>query len=195
MPPTPGRWLADRDRPPRPDRRRCGCPRRSSAPRATARRARARPPGRAPSCPTSRLPGAETASAGAAKRSSNCARQRRRERSWHVDLEEALEAPRLEVAGAREHLLAVADERLRVQHRRVARGCARPRPAVASWWNRCAAAHAQLLALRRARTAGRARPGRAARSMRRIIPLSVTYGLTTSSVSARAVEQLARSRS
>ena len=38
----------------------------------------------------------------------------------HVDLEEALEAPRLEVAGAGEHLLAVADEGLRVQHRRVA---------------------------------------------------------------------------
>ncbi len=36
-----------------------------------------------------------------------------------VDLEEPLQAPRLEVAGAGQHLLAVADERLRVQHLRV----------------------------------------------------------------------------
>src|SRR5215204_2121554 len=36
-----------------------------------------------------------------------------------VDLEEALQAPRLEVAGAREQLLTVAHERLGVEHRRV----------------------------------------------------------------------------
>ena len=36
-----------------------------------------------------------------------------------VDLEEALEAPRVEVAGADEHVLAVAHERLGVQHRGV----------------------------------------------------------------------------
>jgi hypothetical protein len=49
------------------------------------------------------------------------------------------------------------------------------------WWNRWAAAHAQLFASagtnRRTRT-----PRRAARSILRIIEWSVTYGLTTSSV-------------
>jgi hypothetical protein len=51
-------------------------------------------------------------------RSSNCAATVARA-ELKVDLEEALQAPRLEVARPGEQLLAVADERLRVQHRRV----------------------------------------------------------------------------
>ena len=47
----------------------------------------------------------------------------------HVDLEEALQAPRLEVARPREQLLAVAHERLRVEHRRVLEDRGRPRRA------------------------------------------------------------------
>src|SRR6476659_1093857 len=37
-----------------------------------------------------------------------------------VDLEEPLQAPRLQVAGADQHALAVGDERLRMQHLRIA---------------------------------------------------------------------------
>ena len=68
--------------------------------------------------PVTGSPGADTASAGALKRSSNCAASSFGAEQ-KVDLEEPLQAPGLEVAGSGEQLLAVAHERLRVQHRRV----------------------------------------------------------------------------
>ena len=121
--------------------------------------------------PVSARPGVETASAGVEKRSSNSAAKSRRAHE-QVDLEEALEAPGLEVAGAGEHILAVAHERLRVKHRRMLED---PHARVE-----------QRLVVESLR--GRARPvvrlprheqadltpRRAAASIRRIIALSVT---------------------
>ena len=59
-----------------------------------------------------------TSSAGAKKRSSNWLGEVGGDEA-EIDLEEPLQAPRLEVARADEHLLAVGDERLRVQHGRI----------------------------------------------------------------------------
>ena len=87
--------------------------------RAGARSPRTPRPRAAARSRPARSPGLDTASAGAEKRSSKLRGEVARAHA-HVDLEEALEAPRLEVAGAGQHLLAIADERLRVQHRRVA---------------------------------------------------------------------------
>ncbi len=68
--------------------------------------------------PVSRRPGDDTASAGALNRSSNWRRDGTGP-NLEIDLEEALEAPGLQIARSGEQLLAVADERLRVQHLRV----------------------------------------------------------------------------
>ena len=68
--------------------------------------------------PEGTLPGPETSSAGPKKSSANCARQLAGAHA-HVELEEPLQAPGLEVAGAGEHVLAVAHECLGVHHRRV----------------------------------------------------------------------------
>ena len=135
-----------------------------------------------------RRPGVESASAGALNRSSNWAATVVDE-ELEVDLEEALEAPGLEVARSCEQLVAVAHEGLRVQHRRVLEdahaGVQEPRVV-------------ELLRPR-ARPVVRVRrdeeadadAARAARSIRRIIPRSVTYGLTTSSVSDAVSSTLA----
>ena len=130
--------------------------------------------------PVRARPGRETSSAGALNRSSNCAATAS-ERSLR-----SISKNRLRLHASRLHVPASSSSPSRTNAFAWSiAGYSRIRtPASSSvrWWNCCAAAHAQLFAF--AGTKRRtATPRRAACSMRRIIPRSVTYGLTTSRVS------------
>ena len=146
----------------------------SSSPelRAAARSPRTSPALARSFVPVSRRPKVDVTSAGALNRSSNCAATAS-ERNLQVDLEEPLEAPRLEVAGARQDCFTVLDERLGVQHLRVGddsehrrraacRDATAGRQRAPSYWRRPV------------RTAGQRDTTReAAAAMRRIIPRPV----------------------
>ena len=121
-----------------------------------------------------------TCSAGAKNRSSNCA-TRSRGLEADVDLEEPLQAPCFEIAGADEHMLAVGDERLRMQHLRIAQNlyACLDQPLVVELLGRTARPVVRV----RGHEQAHAGAATCRRTIRPIMPRSVTYGFTTSSVS------------